>query len=205
MSEKKQEILKQVFALYARYGIKSITMDDVASELGISKKTLYQIFKDKHDLVRQVAQTERKNRMASLEALGNSDMNAIRQMIMVLRGVNRMMDEYSPPYLYDLKKYYPGLYNEFKEESRKKMYGSVIRNIRQGKLEGLYRKKLDEEIIAKLYLARAEAMHDSGIFTESEFHSSGFFREVLEYHIRGLATRKGLEVLEKSLESLDEE
>ena len=204
MSERKQEILQQVFSLYVRYGIKSITMDDVARELGISKKTLYQIFRDKHDLVSQVAETERKNRLASLESLGKSGMNAIRQMIMVLRRVNRMMEEYSPSYLYDLKKYYPELYGEFKKEVREKMYTSVMSNIRQGKREGLYREELDEEVIAKLNLARSEAIHDSGIFTESEFHSSAFFREVLEYHIRGLATRKGLEVLEECLETLDD-
>ena len=178
-------------------------MDDVAQELGISKKTLYQIVKDKQDLVEQVAGTERKCQMMSFEKIMGSELNAIEQLIVVIRTVNRIMEEYSSTYLYDLKKYYPELYKDFMEEGRKKMYNSTVRNIKQGKKEGLYRKDLDEVIIAKLYLTRVEAIQDSEIFSESEIHSSGFFRELLVYHIRGMATEEGLKVLEECLGSLE--
>jgi len=202
MTAEYQDILKKVFALYIKYGIKSVTMDDVAQELGISKKTLYQIVKDKHELVQQVAGTERKWQMKSFEKILRSRLNAVEQLIVVIRTVNRIMKEYSSTYLYDLKKYYPELYRSFREEGREKMYNSMVRNIKQGKKEGLYRKELDEVIISKLYLIRVEAIQDSEIFSESEIHSPGFFREVLIYHIRGMATEDGLRVLEECLCSL---
>jgi len=203
MTEEYQDILKKVFALYIKYGIKSVTMDDVAQELGISKKTLYQIVRDKHDLVERVASTERKWQMRSFEQVLDSGLNAIEQLIVVIRTVNRIMKEYSSTYLYDLKKYYPELYRNFRQEGREKMYDSMVHNIKQGKKEGLYRKNLDEVIIAKLYMTRVEAIQDSEIFSESEIHSPGFFREVLVYHIRGMATEKGLQVLQDCLGNLE--
>jgi len=203
MTDENLDILKKVFELYIKYGIKSVTMDDVAHELGISKKTLYQIVKDKQDLVQQVVAAERKCQMKSFEKIMGSKLNAIEQLIVVIRTVNKVMEENSPTYLYDLKKYYPDLFKIFREEGRQKMYNSMVANIKQGKKEGLYRKDLDEVIIAKLYLTRVEAIQDSEIFTESEIHSSEFFREVLIYHIRGMASENGLEVLENCLNSLE--
>ncbi len=203
MTTEYQDILKKVFALYNKYGIKSVTMDDVAQELGISKKTLYQIVRDKQDLVEKVEGTERKSQMKSFEEIMGSGLNAIEQLNVVIRTVNRIKQDYSSTYLYDLKKYYPELYKSYQEEGRKNMYNSTVGNIKQGKKEGLYRKDLDEVIIAKLYLTRVEAIQDSYIFSESEIHSSGFFREILIYHIRGMATEKGLKVLENCLGSLE--
>jgi hypothetical protein len=82
------------------------------------------------------------------------------------------------------------------------MYESMLANIRQGKKEGIYREELDEEIIAKLHLLRMENLKSSEIFNEDEMHTSKFFAELFIYHINGLATQKGRDILARNMEKL---
>ena len=102
----------------------------------------------------------------------------------------------------DRKKYYPDVYRNFLTVRRNLMYESMLANIRKGKKEGLYRKELDEIIIAKLHLLRIENLRDSEIFEENEMHSTKFFREVFIYHINGLATEKGRRVLKDNMHKI---
>jgi AcrR family transcriptional regulator len=202
MNKEFEDILKKVAALYRRYGIKSVTMDDVAHELGISKKTLYQFVADKSELVHMVVEHVSECNLGSLKAKEKSDLNAIEELIEVSQHVNSMMKDRSPTYEYDLKKYYPEIYRNLMSARRKLMYESMIANIRKGKKEGIYRKELDEKIIAKLHLLRTENLQSSEIFDEEEMHSSQFFREVFIYHIHGLATEKGRKILLDNIDKL---
>ncbi len=202
MTKEIEEILKKVSALYRKYGIKSVTMDDVAHELGISKKTLYQFVSDKTELVKMVVEHVRRCDFSSTKKNKGADLNAIEEMIEVSRHVHNLMKDHSPTYEYDLKKYYPDIYRNLISARRKLMYESMIENIRKGKKEGLYRKELDEKIIAKLHLLRVENMPSSEIFGEGEMQSQKFIREVFIYHIHGLATEKGLKIFHENVEKL---
>ena len=204
MNKEFENILEKVSVLYRKYGIKSVTMDDVAHELGISKKTLYQFVKDKTELVEKVVEHTRQCNFSAMKAKKGAGVNAIEELIEVSQRVNALMKDHSPSYEYDLKKYYPGIYQNLMSARRKLMYESVLANIRQGKKEGIYRKELNEEIIAKLHLLRVENLQSSEIFKEEEMHSVKFFRELFVYHINGLATLKGREVLRKNKARLDQ-
>jgi AcrR family transcriptional regulator len=195
-------ILEKVSALYRKYGIKSVTMDDVARELGVSKKTLYQFVQDKNELVELVVEHTRHCNFETMKDSNNARLNAIEELIEVSRHINALMKEYSPSYTYDLKKYYPDIFIKLMAARRQLMYESMIKNIRKGKQEGLYRGDLNEEIIAKLHLLRMENIQSSEIFTDEELQSSKFFRELFVYHIHGLATGRGLEVLRKKMDRL---
>ncbi|KPL15178.1 MAG: hypothetical protein AMS26_08355 [Bacteroides sp. SM23_62] len=198
-----EDILKKVSALYRKYGIKSVTMDDVAHELGMSKKTLYQFVSDKTELVQMVVEHVRQCDFSAMKKKEGTELNAIEEMIEVSQHVNSLMKDHSPTYEYDLKKYYPDIYRNLMSARRKLMYEAMIANIRKGKKEGLYRKELDEKIIAKLHLLRVENIQSSEIFGEEEMHSQNFFREVFVYHIHGLATEKGLRVFRDNIGKLD--
>jgi AcrR family transcriptional regulator len=202
MSKEFEEILIKVSGLYRKYGIKSVTMDDVAHELGMSKKTLYQYVKDKTELVQMVVEHVRQCNFSAMKNKQDTTLNAIEELIEVSLHVNSQMKDYSPTYEYDLKKYYPDIYRSLMSARRKLMYESMLANIRKGKKEGIYRKELDEKIIAKLHLLRIENLQSTEIFNEEEMHSSKFFREVFVYHIHGLATDKGLKVLKKNVDKL---
>jgi AcrR family transcriptional regulator len=202
MNKEFENILQKVSALYQRYGIKSVTMDDVAHELGISKKTLYQFVSDKTELVKMVVEHVRECNFSSLETKEDTQMNAIEELIEVSQHVHHMMRDRSPTYEYDLKKYYPEIYRSLMSARRKLMFESMIANIRKGKKEGIYRSELDEMIISKLHLLRIEYLQSSEIFNEEEIHSPNFFREVLIYHISGLATDKGRKILKDNEDRL---
>jgi len=203
MQKEFEEILKKVSGLYRKYGIKSVTMDDVAHELGMSKKTLYQFVSDKTELVQMVVEHVRQCNFSAMKKKEETDLNAIEELIEVSQHVNNLMKDHSPTYEYDLKKYYPDIYKKLMSARRKLMYESMISNIRKGKMEGIYRKELDEKIIAKLHLLRIENLQTTEIFDEEEMHSSKFFREVFVYHIHGLATEEGLKVFRKNMPKLE--
>jgi AcrR family transcriptional regulator len=202
MNKEFEDILMKVSRLYRKYGIKSVTMDDVAHELGMSKKTLYQFVSDKTELVQMVVEHVRQCNFSAMKKKNGTEHNAIEELIEVSQHVNSLMKDHSPSYEYDLKKYYPDIYRNLMSARRKLMYESMISNIRKGKKEGIYRKELDEKIIAKLHLLRIENLQTTEIFNEEEMHSQKFFREVFVYHIHGLATDKGLKVLRENIDKV---
>ena len=203
MSKEFKDLLKKVSTLYRKYGIKSVTMDDVAHELGMSKKTLYQFVSDKTELVQMVVEHIRQCNFSNMKKKRGKDLNAIEELIEVSQHVNTLMKDHSPTYEYDLKKYYPDIYRNLMSARRKLMYESMISNIRKGKKEGIYRRELDEKIIAKLHLLRVENLQSNEIFEEEEMHSSKFLREVFVYHIHGLATEEGLKVFRHNYHKID--
>jgi AcrR family transcriptional regulator len=198
-----KNILLKVRELYIKYGIKSITMDDVASELGISKKTLYQYVTDKDDLVGKFIENEIELRFEQIFKCFKIGFNAIEELFEISFFMNRMMKDQNPTTEYDLRKYYPHHFQKTVKARREGMYKYILQNLKKGKDEGLYRDDMDVEIIAKLYLSRSENNHFSELFTNEEFSSVKLFIEILNYHIRGIATEKGLVVLEKKIKELE--
>ncbi len=191
MNLKALNILKQVRRLYQRYGIKSVTMDDVAKHLGISKKTLYEYFTDKEDLVRNVFKFEHDHWAGFLGAIEDKKLNAIEELFEVYKMINAMFREFNPSMEYDLRKYYPDLFIQVKEVRRKRMFELVFDNLNKGKMEGLYRKELNAKIIAKLHVFRTESFFDNDMFTQEELISFKMFHEVFVYHLQGILNNDG--------------
>jgi AcrR family transcriptional regulator len=203
MNEEQKKILLKVGELYNKYGIKSITMDDVARELGISKKTLYQFVADKDDLVGKFIENEIEQRQEEICKCFGEGFNAIEELFEISLFINKLIKNQSPTTEYDLKKYYPHHFDRIVKARREKVYNYILLNLRKGKEEGLYRKELNEEVIAKLHLSRTENVHYTEIFTIEEFTSFKLFLELLIYHIRGISTEKGINVLEKKIKELE--
>jgi len=202
MSNKKAEIVEKIHSLYHKYGIRSVTMDDVVHELGISKKTLYQYFTDKTELVSAVMDRAYEIRKKEMAAAMKNRKNAIEEMLFYYELQLKMIKDYKPTLLYDLKKYYPEIYEKVTDRKRKHIYESVLYNLKRGKKEGLYRSELDEEILARLNLMRIEGIMSLGIFTLDEITSGEFFREVFTYHMYGIVNDKGRKILEKNIDKL---
>jgi AcrR family transcriptional regulator len=197
-----EEIVQRVLELYRKYGIKSITMDDVSSELGISKKTLYQHVADKEELVRKVMDFEFKTTKACLRNVMDQGMNAIDELLEVSRFISGHLHDYSSAMEYDLRKYYPDIYKTVIQRRRDNMYHNILANMKKGKQEGIYRSDIDEEIIARMHVSRTESMTDNSMFTIEEFNEGKVFRELFVYHIRGIATEGGIRFLEENLHKL---
>ena len=199
MTDEHKKLLEKVNELYQKYGIKSVTMDDVSRELGISKKTLYQYVQNKEELVQQVIIQKNLKNEERYKSVTSGELNAIESLIEVNKLVCSMMREHNPSIEYDLKKYYPEIYARLRKVSREKMYDGVLANLIQGKKEGLYREDLNEVIIAKLYVSRILNLSDDDIFTKEEMMHPDFGYNIMLYHIRGVANEKGLGILDKIL------
>jgi TetR/AcrR family transcriptional regulator, cholesterol catabolism regulator len=201
MNEETKHILEKVGLLYQRFGIRSVTMDDVAGELGISKKTLYQHFADKEELVTKVTDYMINIRHNCLNEIHNKGLNAIDELFEVAEHVSQMLKDHNPATEYDLKKYYPEEYQKIRIIKREMMHESVLNNLRKGMEEGIYRKEMKPEVIAKLHVARVEGMMESDLFSTEDYHNREQFREIMIYHIRGIANEKGIKILEEKLKA----
>ncbi len=203
MNEELACIVSRVHELYTKYGIKSVTMDDVARHLGISKKTLYKHVTDKDDLVDKVIDYEIEMLNKGMECKQKQNLNAIEELLIVSKILNQKMKGLNLATLYDLRKYYPHHYERFTKARRDKMFENVMANIEKGQREGLFRTDLNASIIARIQISRVESLIDNDIFTIEEFTSDKFFYEIFIYHIRGIANQKGIEFLENELKNFD--
>ncbi|MEA1878655.1 MAG: TetR/AcrR family transcriptional regulator [Bacteroidota bacterium] len=204
MDDKLKNILTLVYELYNKFGIKSITMDDVARELGISKKTLYQHVKDKADLVEKAMMQNTLKYRTNIKAIVKKNTNAIVELLEVNAYMNEMMQERNPSLQYDLKKYYPDIHNRLMKDTRQRMYESIRGNLLKGQKEGIYREEMDIEIICKLHLSRMEYKYSSVSFTPEELHSPAVLREIFLYHLHGITNEKGVQLLNEKLKTNNE-
>jgi DNA-binding XRE family transcriptional regulator len=202
MNEELKNILLKVRGWYMKYGIKSMTMDDVARELGISKKTLYQYVTDKDDLVGKFIDHEIALRQEEICKCFRIGYNAIEELFEISIFMNRLVRDQNPATEHDLKKYYPHHHEKIVKARREGVYNYILLNLKKGIKEGLYRKDMNVDIIGKLYLSRSESIHLNDLFTIEEFTSVKLFTELLTYHIRGIATEKGIIVLENKIKGL---
>ena len=200
MESELSELIQKISAIYFRYGIKSITMDDLARELGMSKKTLYQYFSDKEDVVSHVIQHHIKSQECGIrEMLSDSNLNAIDRLLHMSKYISEHLKHMNPSVAYDLQKYYPTAWNNLISFKREHVYEKIMENIQTGVSEGLYLEDLNYEIIANLYVDMME-MLSSGNYPEMEkFSHEELFRTLFIYHIRAIANEKGQKHLDKRL------
>ncbi len=198
MEAKKQAILEKVADLFMRYGIKSVTMDDVAKSLKMSKKTLYQYVSDKQDLVRQVmsGHCEMERMACDLIAENNRD-NAVDELLEITKFVTAQIKNVHPSIHYDLEKYYPEAMQEFESHKLDYIYSRIADNLKRGIEQGWYRSNVNIPIIARLYVYKLDMFFDPVIFPPREFNFLEVYMEMMRYHVRGVATEQGLEYLAK--------
>ncbi|MCU4165448.1 TetR/AcrR family transcriptional regulator [Carboxylicivirga caseinilyticus] len=199
MEDKRQNIIEKAFELYHQYGIKSVSMDDIARNMGISKKTLYQYISDKNELVECVFQYSKAYIEDVFSAFKRDDLNAIEQNFELSDNIRKKNQRFKPTFLYDMKKYYPALLRELKDIKFKIIYESNLANLKKGKEEGFYMEDINEHIIARIMVSYHLFTFDpgNGLFTDTEVMDMGIFEEVYKYHFRGICTPKGIEELNR--------
>ena len=202
MEDKKEYILKKAGEMYFKFGIKSVTMDDVANELGISKKTLYQHFKDKAGLISQVIDFYIKNPQFCLNNVENG--NAIDGYFAFRSHIIYVLKYFHNTIEHDLKKLYPKLYIKVHKMKRENIFSNTFENLKKGISEDLYRSDLDIEVIAKLQVGRMllTLNPENEIFTEREVTNIELFDKVIEYHMHAVCTEKGINYFKQQLNNI---
>ena len=176
-----------------RYGIRSITMDDIARELGISKKTLYQYVENKSDLIEHIFQDRISCEKEIMEKIREESVDAVDEMLQVGRYFTRELRQISPTVMYDLQKYYRSTWKEMKTLHRQYVYQLIRENMERGIEQGLYREDMDPDIIAKLYVGKTFQIVDEELFPLQQYDLKKLFEEFISYHMHGIASTKGLE------------
>ncbi len=197
-AELKESILKKAEILFFKYGVKSVTMDDIARELGMSKKTLYQFFENKVDMLSQMTDHQMVHDRLALVSLKGHSKNALEELLGFARHALKEISKFtSPTIIFDLQKYYPEIWKKFEDFQDDIIYKFVKENIDRGISESLYRDDLDADIIAKLYVTKTMCVIDEEMFPSRQYDKVKLFKQYFYYHIRGIATTKGLKLLEK--------
>ncbi|HRW63814.1 MAG TPA: TetR/AcrR family transcriptional regulator, partial [Bacteroidales bacterium] len=181
----------------------SVTMDDVARELGISKKTLYQYVENKYDLVSKVLDFLLYEKECAFKEIAEKEQNAVEELLETGIHIIKSMKGYNPSTEYDLKKYYPDLYQKLSQVRTERMYKSILNNLEKGKREGLFRDDMNDEIIAKVQTSRFIHLNTGDIFSPEEMMKPQNILELFIYHIRGIANEKGLLVFNELLKKID--
>jgi AcrR family transcriptional regulator len=197
MEEKKSGILEKASALFMKLGFKSLTMDDIARELGISKKTLYFYFEDKNDLVEQAVISHLNKNQEIVLSFCNKANNAIQEVQQLMQCVNIQMKDTHPSVIFDLQKYHPDAYELFKEHKFTFILDIIKSNITRGQKEGLYKTNMNCEIIARIYVARIDLLFNPEIFPREQFQFTDIYIEMMKYHLYALVTKKGNKLLDQ--------
>jgi len=149
MDKVKERILAKAADLFMRYGIRSITMDEIASQLGISKKTIYQFFTDKDDLVSAVIEREIKTNEVECLQYAEKAGDAVQEIFIAVEDLDEMLKYMNPLMLYDLEKHHPRSYRKLKEFKYEFLYGVIMDNLQWGIAEELYRPDIQLDITTK--------------------------------------------------------
>ncbi len=195
MEKNEKEIIESTLPLFMKLGIKSVTMDDVARNLGISKKTLYKYVEDKNDLVRKSLGYSSEMENTEICKLCAIEQNAIDEIFEISNYVFAHIRSVHPSIIFDLQKYHPEVWKEFSATKKEKINQCYMDNIAKGIKEGLYREDVNGEIITKFYASRFELMFDQDLFPSDKFEPAETYLEIFRYHIRGIASEKGLKYL----------
>lgn len=196
----KHQILTKAESLFMRYGIKSVTMDDLAREMGMSKKTLYQYVSNKADLIENIFQHKIEEEQKMMAQYKAESTDAIDEILKIARHVIRELRQFSPSVMYDLQKYYRGTYRQMEAFHTRHIIKMIRENIERGMKEGVYRSNLSPDILSKLYVAKSSLVADQELFPLQQYNIEQLFKEHIIYHIYGVASPKGLKIFEEYLQ-----
>ncbi len=200
LDERGLRIIDDAARVFWTNGIRSVTMDDISRELGISKKTLYLYVKDKNDLVTKVLMHTSGRFHEHIRGIQRQELNAIDEMYAIAQFIATESAKFHPSLYFDLAKYHPDACRIMDQGKQVEVVVMVAANMEKGIREGLYRENLNVPLIAKLYVVRFDQVMSAemGRFTE-KYSMAEINWELFRYHIRGIASKKGIDYLEKKV------
>ena len=182
--------------MFLKLGFKSVTMDDIAAEMSISKKTIYRYYANKEKLIEESTESIHHEVHAIINQISGANYNAIQENFKIRRMFKEMFNSIEASPIYQLKKHYPKIYDKVLKREVSECNETFLKNIAKGKTEELYRPEVNEEVYAKFYYTLIFNINETTAF---EKDAQALEIQALEYHIRAIATPKGVTELEKQL------
>jgi AcrR family transcriptional regulator len=195
--EAKERISLKAEELFLQYGIRSVSMDDIANNLGMSKKTLYQYYADKDELVEAVVETHISGIQADCMTSRKDATNAVHELFLTMERIMEEFNNMNPMLLYDLEKFHFNAYQRFKNH-KDKFLASVIReNLEWGIRDELYRPDINVDVICKFRLESMMIAFNVTVFPPSKYKLAALSEIIMEHFTYGLATIKGHKLIQK--------
>lgn len=191
----KEQILIETTDLFMRYGIRSVTMDDIAQHMSVSKKTLYQLFKDKEDIIMLVMKQHFQRHMNEINDIHDSCSNAIEELHKISGYVRKQIRAINQGVIYDLQKYYKEIWNVYLELNRNIFFKSLLKSINWGIKEGNFREDINPEILTILRIEEVNISFDSNIYPEDKYNLPKIHEQLYSHFVYGILTPKGLKLL----------
>ncbi len=205
LMETRQRIVKTASELIMRFGAKSVTMNDIANELGMSKKTLYQHFSNKEEIIFSVTEVLTENQHTEMLLIRTQAKDAVHEVMLILNWMSKMFQELSPAMINDIRKYYPKSWRIFQEFKSNVILGMVKENLEWGQGEGIYRPEMNIEIISLLRVSQIETCLDPAFFPLGKFDLAYIQKQTLLHFLHGVATMKGKLLIDQYLGKQNED
>lgn len=191
-------IIEKARKLFFSYGLKSVSMDDIANEVGISKKAIYEFFDDKNALVDAVVNEIIQSHEKLFESSRSTSKDAIDEVIKQDQGLSSICNGIKPSFFYQLENFFPDVWQAL-DEYKLKMYKNIIENLARGQNERIYRKDIDEKLIADLRLHQLINLLKPQLLTDLNVRIKQLADEFTLLYLHSIATEKGKELIDKYL------
>lgn len=203
--EAQEKILRTSLELFFKYGIKRVTMDDIAKELGMSKKTIYQFYKEKDDLVNQLCEIEMMKQEMQFDEIRNQANDPIHEIMLISIRMREMMQNINPIFFLDLQKFYPKAFAQFQKFKEECAYKDILRNIGEGKQIGVYREDINEEFVSRYRMAQIDMLMFGNYFSYEKISFTKSHELVLDMFVYGICTVKGHKLINNYKKIKEEE
>ncbi|MDA8956009.1 TetR/AcrR family transcriptional regulator [Flavobacteriales bacterium] len=196
----KEKIISQSLLLFINRGVRSVNMDEVSSNLGISKKTLYLYVNNKSDLVFQTFSLQCENLKTTFSSICNKDKNAIDELYEMDEMIILLFKSMHVSLISELKKRYLETWEVIEDFKTNFLFNLIEANIKKGIRQNLYRQNLNSHVMSKIFINRCESLVDGQLYTDLNIDLRDILKEHRTYHVRGIASLKGTQHLEEKLE-----
>lgn len=203
--ETKDRILKGAEELFFKYGIKSITMDDIAKHLGISKKTIYQFYSDKNEVVETLMLSLTKRNECEFQKIADQSANVIEEVFEMMKHMGTLFSQMNPNLFYDLQKYHPNSWKSFKQFKEECIERMVEDSVKRGIAQGFVRSDINTKIIARLRMEEVEMGFNPQVFPPDKFKIIDVQLALLDHFLHGICTLKGHKLINKYKQVTEEE
>lgn len=197
--EVKERIQGKALEMFMRYGIRSVSMDEIAGQLGMSKKTLYQHFVDKDQLIEAVVSDDvRRGEQDCLSSCRTAE-NAVEEVFILMQSVLKQIREMNPVVVYDLQKFHPRAFKHFEKHKNEFILSMVKQNMERGIREELYREEISIDILSRYRLECMFIPFNMDVFPPSKYEVASVTKEIMVHFTYGIATPKGFKLIQKYL------
>tara|TARA_B000000475_G_C15882883_1_gene401239 strand:- start:80 stop:676 length:597 start_codon:yes stop_codon:yes gene_type:complete len=193
----KEKIILKAVELFLSLGFKSITMDDLAQSMSISKKTIYLFFNNKNDLIISCTEHIQYQLLNKINEIRNNAKNPIIELFEIKKEAMKILGNTETAPQFQLQKFYPEIYQKLKDRELHLFRDNIHESLNKGIKLKFFRKEINIDFITRIYLNGMRGVRDINLFPINEFKVEKVIEDFIEYHLRAISTPKGLELLNK--------